>query len=259
MPERFPLALAISLAVNLALLAAIAVAVHKLGGPSYLLFKMKTGEGTGFSVGREEHLKMLDATLPPGRIVFMGDSLTEAGEWGEMFGPSVVNRGIGGDSTNRILQRVAGVAKTKPSKVFLMAGINDLTYRTPADIRDRHQRIIEAIRAESPQTTVYLQSVLPVNNAVKKTGRDNAKVEELNKLLSTLDAVWIDLRPLFTDANGNLDASLTYDGLHLNGKAYAIWRPALAPYVQTVAPVASTQAVPVHQMGLPSASSVVSK
>ena len=43
---------------------------------------------------------------------------------------------------------------------------------------------------------------------------------------------WINLYPLLADADGNLRADLTNDGLHLLGPAYLIWRDAVLPYVK---------------------------
>src|SRR5271165_261445 len=42
-------------------------------------------------------------------IVMLGDSLTEGGPWLELTGcPSIVNRGIGGDTTKGVLGRLDG-------------------------------------------------------------------------------------------------------------------------------------------------------
>jgi hypothetical protein len=41
-----------------------------------------------------------------GGIVFLGDSITEGGHWSEIFGNgAVLNRGIGGDTTQDVLDR----------------------------------------------------------------------------------------------------------------------------------------------------------
>ena len=43
---------------------------------------------------------------------------------------------------------------------------------------------------------------------------------------------WINLYPLFVDAEGKLRRELTNDGLHLLGQGYIIWRDAIKPYVK---------------------------
>src|SRR5688572_12322326 len=52
-----------------------------------------------------------------GKIIFLGNSITEMGKWAALTGDnSVINRGIGGDITYGILRRLDDVIKRKPSK-----------------------------------------------------------------------------------------------------------------------------------------------
>ena len=65
-------------------------------------------------------------------IVFLGDSITAAGNWTSLFGISyIINAGIPGDRVYNIIDksnvsRVNSVTSSKPQKIFLMLGINDL-------------------------------------------------------------------------------------------------------------------------------------
>ena len=69
-----------------------------------------------------------EEALPSGAVVFLGNSITEQGWWNVLFrDPKVVNRGIGGDNTFGMLDRLPGILAAQPSKIFLMAGINDIT------------------------------------------------------------------------------------------------------------------------------------
>ena len=59
--------------------------------------------------------------------LFLGDSLTEYGNWRELFpGLDIKNRGIAGDTTDGVLHRLDGITALSPDKIFLMIGINDL-------------------------------------------------------------------------------------------------------------------------------------
>ena len=65
--------------------------------------------------------------IAPDDVVFLGDSITEAGPWEELFpGIRVRNRGIGGDTTGGVLRRLEQVTSGGPAKVFLLIGTNDL-------------------------------------------------------------------------------------------------------------------------------------
>ena len=165
-------------------------------------------------------------------IVFLGNSITEAGEWQELVPcKPVVNRGISGDVTWGVLARLDEVLASKPAKVFLLIGVNDLKRGIdPAMIAQNHRRILQRIKAESPKTRVYLQSVLPVNEAMLSAAyqhvtlaRISALNQELKRLAEQLQVPFLDLHPALTDAQGQLDKELTTDGIHLKLVAYIKW------------------------------------
>src|SRR5215469_2048183 len=59
-----------------------------------------------------------------GRIIFLGNSITQFGDWKKLLNDStVINRGIGGDITFGVLKRLDDVIKRQPSKLFLLIGI----------------------------------------------------------------------------------------------------------------------------------------
>ncbi|MDQ3279044.1 MAG: hypothetical protein M3Q06_12005, partial [Bacteroidota bacterium] len=62
---------------------------------------------------RVTHFKSLPKTT--GDILFLGNSITDGGEWSELFNDvKVKNRGISGDVTAGVLNRLAEVAQRKP-------------------------------------------------------------------------------------------------------------------------------------------------
>ena len=202
--------------------------INRLGGPSYLLFKIRYGsEVSGWSQGRREMLEAVDA-LDPNAIVFIGDSITHQAEWGELLqNPHVKNRGVDGDTTDQVLSRLDGLKKIKPRAVLLMIGINDLASRQPSDVFSRIQLIVSRIANDTPQTDIIIQSVIPINNSVKYQYRNNEDVQALNTLLSFYcgqkNFRFIDVHKALVDQDGNLDRNFTFDGIHLNGAGYSRW------------------------------------
>lgn len=165
-------------------------------------------------------------------IVFLGNSITEHGEWQELVpGKPVLNRGIGGDNTFGVLARVGEIAAAHPDKIFVMIGINDLFRKLPYEVTiNNYQRIIQKIKQASPQTKLYIQSILPINEDMTKepyTKGRNMLVPELNRRIKALaleqGLVYVDLHPLFEDAEGKLKRELAIDGIHLKASAYITW------------------------------------
>ncbi|WP_321995540.1 GDSL-type esterase/lipase family protein [Draconibacterium orientale] len=174
-------------------------------------------------------------------IVFLGNSITDGAEWNELFdNPNIKNRGISGDITQGILDRIEPIVSGKPAKLFLMIGINDMSRSIEQDtIVGNIAKIIDAFQSKSPDTKIYLQSILPVNDAFtnfKKHAACLKQVPEINKDIKKLAAkkkiTYIDLFPHFTNDSGiQLNESYTNDGLHLIGEGYLVWRDLIVDYV----------------------------
>lgn len=170
-------------------------------------------------------------------IVFLGNSITERGLWSEIFNDvHCKNRGIGGQQTQDILERLHQVTDGKPKKIFLLIGINDLngdparTAKAVANIRT----IIERIQTESPKTKLYVQSILPVGKSREEKNREVKKANpEIKKICDEKGVTYIDIHSAFADEEGYLKQEYTInDGLHLNGAGYMAWAEILRPYVK---------------------------
>ncbi|MCB0509560.1 MAG: hypothetical protein H6579_09225 [Chitinophagales bacterium] len=166
-------------------------------------------------------------------IIFLGDSITEGGNWEELWPEkNILNRGIGGDTSEGVLNRIDEVLRHQPSKIFICIGTNDLAKGTGSkQIIANYKKILDSIKSHSPATKIYVQSVLPVGKCVL-FGHDNTKISVLNLRLRKLcieeNVPFIDLHPLFADAEGYLKKEFTNDQLHLLGTAYLAWKEILS-------------------------------
>jgi lysophospholipase L1-like esterase len=169
-----------------------------------------------------------------GRIIFLGNSITQLGDWKRLLNDStVINRGIAGDITFGVLKRLDDVIRRRPSKVFLLIGINDIGKDIPdAVIADNIRKIIGRVQAGSPSTQIFIQSILPVNPDVTNFPQHYDKQQHIlntNQLIRKVAAdahcAYINIHDLFTDDQGRLDAKYTADGLHLTpaGGGYEKW------------------------------------
>lgn len=173
-------------------------------------------------------------------IVFLGNSITDGGEWTELLAcKRCVNRGISGDISLGVLARIDDVAQTKPAKIFLLIGINDINRYIPNErIVANYNAIVQRVRTLSPQTEIYLQSVLPINDTMRKFAPNaEANITVLNQALRALAqhtprAHYVDLFGQFADKDGKLDKRYTNDGLHLMGEGYLLWMRIIQPLIR---------------------------
>jgi|SRR5690606_17760957 len=179
---------------------------------------------------RQEFFKEMPVTKKA--IVFIGNSITEAGKWNDLFpGYKILNRGISGDISYGVLARLPEILKQKPSKIFLMIGVNDLKRNIPSEnIIANYRKMIEMIRKNSPRTKIYLQSVLPVNNELLIESFKSVKNEDVDRLNTALkkfaenkNIFYINLHEVFADENGELKKEETPDGIHIKIQSYFLW------------------------------------
>jgi lysophospholipase L1-like esterase len=166
-------------------------------------------------------------------VIFLGNSITDIGEWVEIFqNKNVKNRGISSDNTFGVLARLDEVLESKPAKVFIMIGINDIARNIPDSIiLGNYKKIIQTIRTQSSKTTLIVQSILPTNNSFTQFKNHQNKTQhiefvnaELAKICASENITFLNLYPLFLDEQKRLKAEFTNDGLHLNGYGYMHWK-----------------------------------
>lgn len=172
-------------------------------------------------------------------IIFLGNSITDGSEWAELFqNKRIKNRGISGDITEGVLFRLEEVTESKPAKVFLLIGINDLARNIPKEtVFENISRIVTNINQQSPKTEVFVQSILPVNPAFGKFEGHCSKTEEvmwINAKLETFcarsNARYVDLFSSFKNENDDfMNSVFTNDGLHLIGEGYMKWAEIIKP------------------------------
>lgn len=195
-------------------------------------------------------------TLPQAKneIIFLGNSITDGAEWSELFADiHVKNRGISGDITAGVINRLSEVTDRKPKKIFLLIGVNDLSKNISADSALKNIFFIaEYVRQQSPATKLFVQSILPVNNFFGKFNTHTNKgalILTINKELFNNAALhhytFIDLFPYFSDADGKLSKQFTNDGLHLLGDGYMLWKHIIYPYVYDLQQMPSLIPMPI--------------
>jgi lysophospholipase L1-like esterase len=240
MDETVKIGLFLSSLLNILFFGLGSVFVAKRGGLQYLIRQIYLFKNAGFRITAmydnpfyRDKTSHFD-TLPQSdsEIIFLGDSLTDLCEWAEFFkNERIKNRGICGDTTDGVLNRLPNIVESRPQKLFMMIGINDLSQgREVLKILNNYKIIFKSLQEQTPKTKVFIQSLLPVNtvNCPNRKPETNEKVIEINAALKEFakefSFQYIDLHSSFLDRNNELDAQYTSDGVHLNGQGYLIWK-----------------------------------
>ena len=172
--------------------------------------------------------------------VFLGDSITRGGEWSEFFNmPTAKNRGINGDRSDWLLERLDQMTVGQPKRVFVLIGINDLAAgRTSDMVIEDITPLIKRFQLTTPVTELFIQSIFPVNPDIAgfpddepfpgDSGRRlNEKIVLTNKSLKNCCIMagipYLDVWSLLIDGRGVLRPDLTNDGVHLLAPGFKIW------------------------------------
>ena len=176
-----------------------------------------------------------------GQVVLAGDSITDAYNYYELFadfrersGLETYNRGISGDTSNRLLERLYdNVLSVSPCKIVYLIGTNDIACGADNDyIRDNIKKIILKTKKHCPECEIAIQSVYPV---IDHKQRHNKVIIPLNELLKSLcnemKVTYIDLYNSLCDEKGQFSQKYTYDGLHPNVNGYEVTTKAITDFL----------------------------
>ena len=175
-------------------------------------------------------------------IIFLGNSLTQNFELAELFqNLSIKNRGIIGDYTSTLYNRLEPIIEEKPEKIFIEIGINDLGINLPNDsLVNNYVKIIDKLQSETPNSKIYIQSIFPVKNDSQylksiTNPEVNKNVVLVNKELKSIcekkKMTYIDIYSSF-ELEGQMNPKYSIDGVHLNGAGYLLWRDILKSFVE---------------------------
>ena len=194
---------------------------------------------------REDNTKIIAPTKNEVRIVFMGDSITDAWDdpkYGGFFpGKPYIDRGISGQTTPQMLIRFRpDVIALQPKIVVILAGTNDIAGNTGpmtlSAIEDNLTSMFELAHANGIR--VVFASLLPISDYEKnKDGQQIIRTKQrppeqitalndwMKKYATGHGGIYLDYFSAMADEKGFLKEELSEDGLHPNQKGYDIMAP----------------------------------
>lgn len=112
--------------------------------------------------------------------------------------------------------------------IYLMLGINELGYNYGQTVK-KYQEVVDEIKAKEPDAVLALEANLHVtkDKAAKSSVFTNDKINTFNQAVAAIaqekGCVYLDINALFDDADGNMGAQYSTDGVHVLGKYYSAW------------------------------------
>ena len=191
----------------------------------------------------EDDQRLAALARQPGRVVFLGESITDFWDLGRSFpAKPYINRGISGQTTAQMLLRMfPDVIRLQPDAVVILAGTNDIAGNTGtvtlAMIQDNFRALTEL--AEKNGIKVVLGTLTPVSDYTanaQTVRRPPADIQKLNEWIrgyaKQVGAELADYYSAVVDEHGFLRKGLSNDGLHPNESGYALLVPVAAGAIE---------------------------
>lgn len=114
----------------------------------------------------------------------------------------------------------------KYKKVYIMLGINEIGNDVESTFGN-FRALVEIVRSKAPDALIFVQANMHVSADSQTSSINNERINALNERIKTLadknTIFYIDINPVFDDANGNLESGYTSDGVHVLGQIYRSW------------------------------------
>lgn len=168
-------------------------------------------------------------------VVFIGNSITYGGEFDKAFPTiKICNLGYPSDDLKGMRRRVPQIKAMHPQKVFIMGGLNGLIQMNLDDFRTQYESLVKELKYASPETQLFLQSILPVNEELfGHPLTPNQKIEQANMIIKDValsnHSTYIDLHSHYQQ-DGKLNKEYSDDGIHLKEEAYQYWYKTIKQY-----------------------------
>ena len=201
----------------------------------------KTGKpNAGFLAAHEKYVAI--AKEGKTQLLFLGDSITAgwAGKGKDVWAKSFTqwqpaNFGIGGDRTQHVLWRIENgeLDGIKPKAAVLMIGTNNVANDSAEGIAKGVTKIVETIRAKTPDTKILLLAVFPRGENAQPESRlarsspKSTRSSPSSRTTSTSSIM--DIGGKFLQPDGILPKEIMPDFLHPNDAGYQIWADAITP------------------------------
>lgn len=116
------------------------------------------------------------------------------------------------------------------AKIYLMIGINEMGTGTVESFTQAYKDAVDHLLELQPNAILYIQGIIKVTTERSEQGDyiNNEGIEARNEALSQLAdnerIFYLDVNPEICDETGGMEASYTFDGVHLKAQYIDIWK-----------------------------------
>ncbi len=144
----------------------------------------------------------------------------------KMFDAPIVD--VPGQKAKKTVEQA--LSEKQFSKIYLMIGINEMGTGTVDSFLEAYAQAVEHLQELQPDAIIYVQAIMKVTTERSNKGDyiTNEGIEARNAGIEALadneKVYYLDVNPLICDETGGMEASYTFDGVHLKAQYISIWK-----------------------------------
>lgn len=133
------------------------------------------------------------------------------------------------DGKKKDVSIARALKEKKFGKIYIMIGINEISYRENEDFKKKYSDMLEKIKALQPEAKIIVMGIMKVTNQYSSknpefsNGNINAKNVMIAELADGKNVFYMDFNPEICDSKGGVKKNYTWDGVHLKAEYYSIW------------------------------------
>ena len=225
--------------INVILLIGLIFIYVKGNYPAKIFKKLRTKKVRNISYSKKwryrQEMSLYEYYNKTGNIVMLGNSITYRVNWNELLNRTdIINRGVGSDITEGMLNRLNYVLNASPNLCFIMGGVNDITVGIHSDtIVFNLKKIADVLKQNEIKPIIF--SILYVADTYSNFYEFNKSIKQAN---TAIKKMCIDYKIEFIDLNLYLSdkevlkSEYSFDGIHLTGPGYSKWRDVISPIIE---------------------------
>ncbi len=172
-------------------------------------------------------------TLENVDVAFLGDSLTDGYDVKSYYPDlNVVNRGIGGDTTFGLENRLQVSAyDVNPKVIVMLIGANNIY-----TMFQNYERIVQSLRSHLPNTKIILISLSPLGaNFADRNDTVISNNVEIQNIASRNGCTYVDIHSILRNPEtGQMYDEYTIEGLHFSAEGYVVITNTLRPVIDSL-------------------------
>jgi hypothetical protein len=114
-------------------------------------------------------------------------------------------------------------------KIYIMLGLNEIGTGDDEYFKNAYAEVVDKLKELQPDAIIYIQGIMHVtenksnNDKYFNNERINSRNAAISELADNRTVFYLNMNEAVDDENGNLEAALSFDDVHLKASSYERW------------------------------------